>query len=204
MTPHRFTPMTHVQSATVFCQIGPPVATPALLCTRCTPPYWSTVRRASCSTSSDRETSVRTASTSAPPERSSSSTLASAPSSMSATTTFMPSATQPSTTARPMPLAPPVTTATLPCSSFIAPSPMALMASGPPAPQQDPLEGVEVRRPVPQHLQEPRPVPVEELLVELIRKPFPEAGEAGSLDPLDDLGSRCQVVAVDLESHVLL
>src|SRR3990172_4326437 len=121
ITPHRLTPITHSQSSAGTSHSVPlRGTTPALLHTMCTCPKASSVRLASDSTSSGRETSVRTASTVAPPSRISFSAWASAASSTSARTTFIPSRAKRSAIARPIPLAAPVTTATRSLNSFIS------------------------------------------------------------------------------------
>src|SRR5258708_294328 len=109
-TPQKFTPTTHCQSARLASQTEAPLvsATPALLHTTCTAPNVSSVVSANRWTSSARDTSQRTPTTSAPPERKRCSATASTPSSTSARTTFIPSAANRSASPKPMPLAPPV------------------------------------------------------------------------------------------------
>ena len=123
MTPHRFTPIVHSQSAIEVSQAGaPPAPIPALLQITCAVPNASNVRRASSSTCSRRETSVRTAIASTPPRPISSRARARGAASTSARTIFIPSRANLSAIARPMPLAAPVTTATFPFRSRISPS----------------------------------------------------------------------------------
>ncbi len=119
MTPHRLTPRTHCQSRSVWVQIGPSTATPALLCTTCTAPNEDNAAAASASTDSATETSVQTPTTEWPAAESSDSVLSSASCWTSAMTTRMPCSAKRVATARPMPLAPPVTTATFPSRFFI-------------------------------------------------------------------------------------
>src|SRR5579883_780239 len=119
MTPQRLTPRIHCQSARLLPQTVVPPPTPALLKSKCTAPQVSYAFCASASTSSAFETSVCTASTSAPLARISSPACLRAPASTSASTTFMPSCALFSASARPMPLAAPVTTATFPWKSSI-------------------------------------------------------------------------------------
>ena len=71
-------------------------------------------------------------------------------------------------------------------------------------PEQDALEGVEVRAAVAELVHEPLAVPVDELVEELGREPLLEAREARALHPLDHVGTRLEMVRVDLEAHVLL
>src|SRR5579884_379532 len=123
-TPKRLTPSTHFQSVSVTSHIGPPMPTPALLCTTCTAPKFDTVWAARASTAPGSDTSVGTPSTDVPPDASSSTATFSPGSSMSASTSRMPSAAARRATARPIPLAPPVTTATLSRSSCTTPAPL--------------------------------------------------------------------------------
>ena len=120
-TLQRLTPRTQDQSASGISHASPPAPTPALLHTRCTAPKASTALRASASTASHLDTSVGTATASAPPRAMASLAWASGSSCTSARTSFIPSRAKRSAIARPMPLAAPVTTATFPFSSRIVP-----------------------------------------------------------------------------------
>ena len=112
ITPQRFTPSTHRQSASVWSTISPPPPTPALLQRTCAVPKRSRTASASDCTDAASLTSVST-----PTTPSSAAVASSGAFSTSAMTTCMPSSTKRAAIARPMPLAPPVTTATRPSSS---------------------------------------------------------------------------------------
>src|SRR3954451_6655897 len=116
MVPSRSTPSTQSHVSAGMSANVAPLSTRALFHTTCTAPNASIVWAASASTSSSRDTSVRTPTTSPPVSRSSETAVSSAPASTSARTTFIPSCTKRSANARPMPLAAPVTTATFPSS----------------------------------------------------------------------------------------
>src|SRR5262245_29153060 len=119
MTPHRLTPRSHSQSATVCIQVRPERATPALLHTTCTAPKRSSAACASASTSAAFDTSVRTSSACRPVAATSPAASLSAPASTSASTTCIPAAAKRSASARPIPLPAPVTTAILSVKSFM-------------------------------------------------------------------------------------
>src|SRR3954451_3762356 len=116
MVPSRSTPSTQSHVSAGMSANVAPLSTRALFHTTCTAPNASIVRAASASTSSSRDTSVRTPTTSPPASRSSETAVSRAPASTAARATFMPSCTNRSANARPMPLAAPVTTATFPSS----------------------------------------------------------------------------------------
>src|SRR5262245_15688010 len=111
-TPQKFTPMVKSQSLRVDFAIGPKVAMPALLQTRCTAPKRRNVASASASTLAALLTSVGTPSASAPDFSSSRTAAPSAGSSRSASTILAPRAANARAMAEPMPPAPPVMTAT--------------------------------------------------------------------------------------------
>ena len=94
--------------------------TPALLQSTCTAPNASKARSASASTLCGFETSVSTASSSAPVSRSEAAVASRASRSTSARTTRMPSSAKRCASPRPIPLAAPVTTATRPSNCCIA------------------------------------------------------------------------------------
>ena len=118
-TPCKFTPNTHIHSATESVACLPPPPTPALLHSTCTAPNRAKAAVASASTASAEDTSTSCVITSPPKARTDSAAVARVFVSRSAITTSSPAFANRFDMAKPIPLAAPVTTATLPFPSFM-------------------------------------------------------------------------------------
>src|SRR5438105_5266976 len=73
-----------------------------------------------------------------------------------------------------------------------------------PRPKEDALEGVEIGAGVCEAGQEACAIGLKEAVVEIRRHPLLVIDEQGAFDPFHHLVSRCQMMPVDLQPHVLL